>query len=407
MLISRMKKWTERIICINYRRTIPQKVNAIRKKDKIKVLFILAETSKWKTELLYQAMLNHERFDPIIGITLKTDDKPSESARKLLQLVSYLKNKRYDYQELIREDYIQTQIAPDIIIYQEPYYSTILRGFSYLHQLNSLFISITYGFHSVLLPFNNMGGLKDFAWFDCYENESTAHDAREYINGKRNNIVTTGLPMSEALLKYSKKENVWKENGKKKKIIWAPHHSIGFDYETICYGNFLNIAEYMIEISTKLQDKIQWAFKPHPLLRYKLELVWGKERTNQYYSYWKDNDYTQLEEDEYIDLFMQSDAMIHDCDTFTIEYLYANKPVLFLYNSKRSYDHLNHFAQEALNVHYKGIDTNDIDRFVNALINEEDVLFEKRNLFYEENLKTTMGKNASENIIHYILGEEL
>lgn len=405
-MITRIKNIVEKIICLLYRKSIPNKVKKLRSKEVIKVLFIISEASKWKTEYLYQAMCKHKRFNPVIGVTLKTDNKPSESAKSLLHLISYLESKEYDYTELIREDYIKTKINPDIIIYSEPYSSTILRGFNYLHNLNCLFISITYGFHSVLLPFNHFGGLKDVAWFDCYENESTANDAIAYVKGKRGNIITTGLPMSEIFLKYKQGPCVWRNNDNRKRIIWAPHHSIGFDYETITYGNFLQIADEMKQLSEKYKDKIYWAFKPHPLLRYKLDILWGKEKTDEYFSYWKDSDHSQLEEGEYIDLFMQSDAMIHDCDTFTIEYLYSNSPVMYLYNSDKHNCDLNNFAKEAHSVHYQGKSINDIIKFIDMIINNSDPLREKRSNFYNVHLNTNEGINASNNIIREILGTD-
>lgn len=402
-MISKIKNIAEKIICTIYRRTIPHKVKELRKKNKIRVLFIVSEASKWKTEYLYLAMRKHERFDPILGITLKTDNKPSESAKSLLHLITYLKSKNYDFIELIREDYIKTYLKPDIIIYSEPYSSTILRGYNYLHNLNCLFVSITYGFHSVLLPFNHFGGIKEVAWFDCYENDSTAEDAKKYTKGKRKNILTTGLPMSEIFLKYNPAIKPWKNNDNRKKIIWAPHHSIGFEYETITYGNFLKIAESMRLLSEKYKDKIYWAFKPHPLLKYKLELIWGAEKTNEYYSYWQNSDHSQLEEGEYVDLFMQSDAMIHDCDTFTIEYLYANKPVIYYFNNANHNDNLNSFAKQAISVHYKGTQISDIESFILNIIHEHDTLANERDWFYNNYLRIPQGINASENIINTIL----
>lgn len=402
-LIIRAKKFGRNCVGKWYRRSIPQKVAKIRVKEKISVLFVLSETAKWKTESLYLAMLEHDRFAPVLGITLKTDDKPSESARKLLQLIDYLKEKKYEFHELIRADYIKNNLKPDIIIYQEPYANNILREFNYLHNLYALFISITYGFHNTLLPFNNMGTLKAFAWFDCYENESTANDAIRYIRGKRKNIVVTGLPMSEVLLQRENKPSIWKNSGNKKKIIWAPHHSVGFDYETITYSTFLMYADYIKDLAITYQDVLQWAFKPHPLLKYKLTLLWGKDKTEKYYNFWETQEFTQLEEGEYIDLFQQSDAMLHDCDSFTIEYLYMNNPVMYLNNGKMHGD-LNSFAQIAYKLHVQGNNKADIKQFIEDVINGKDDNKGERTKFFEESLKTLYGTSASQNIINVILG---
>ena len=45
------------------------RVAKIRKKKKIRFLFVLQDLSQWKSENLYLFMLQHERFDPVLGIT--------------------------------------------------------------------------------------------------------------------------------------------------------------------------------------------------------------------------------------------------------------------------------------------------------------------------------------------------
>jgi DivIVA domain-containing protein len=63
------------------------------------------------------------------------------------------------------------------------------------------------------------------------------------------------------------------------------------------------------EFAEKYADRIQWAFKPHPLLRDTLyqHPDWGKERTDAYYGRWESMPNTQLETGAYVELFKQSD----------------------------------------------------------------------------------------------------
>ena len=44
----------------------PYLIKRMRKKDKIKVVFVLSELGKWKTESLYNEMKEHERFSPML-----------------------------------------------------------------------------------------------------------------------------------------------------------------------------------------------------------------------------------------------------------------------------------------------------------------------------------------------------
>ena len=90
---SLLHELKNRVDLFTYRRKIPKIVDRVRSKSKIKVLFILSDLSLWKTESLYRAMLEHDRFEPVIGLTLLTCDLPSEIIRKYQILVEYLKVK--------------------------------------------------------------------------------------------------------------------------------------------------------------------------------------------------------------------------------------------------------------------------------------------------------------------------
>ena len=105
-------------------------------------------------------------------------------------------------------------------------------------------------------------------------------------------------------------------------------------------------------------------------------------------------------------LFKYSDAMIHDCGSFKIEYLYANNPVMFLYKDEPPYDYTNWQTQKALLLHYRGQNKSDIESFIINVINGVDPLMEEREDFLNRYLTPPHGKTACENIINAILGEE-
>lgn len=110
--------------------------------------------------------------------------------------------------------------------------------------------------------------------------------------------------------------------------------------------------------------------------------LWGKEKTDRYYSEWECLPNAQLETGEYVDLFMTSDAMIHDCGSFTIEYHYTLKPVMYLVNGREHTKMMNAYAKEAYDLHYKGKNMKDIRSFIENVISERsDYLLEKRKIF--------------------------
>lgn len=406
MLISRvLNSLLYRIELYVYRKTIPSKVKRMRNNPKIKVLFVVSELSIWKTELLYCEMLKHPRFEPILGVALLTSDKPSEVIRKYQILTNYLSKKEFDYIELFGSD-IKDRIKPDIIFYQQPYTGFIDKNLFYGNNKEALFCYVNYAFNSIGQEWVGSSEFLHYCWQTYYENSI----ARNYYDSvlpiiSRNNAHITGLPFQNTLEKdCSQFPNPWKSQVKnKKRIIWAPHHTIPTAPNLLEYSTFLEVSDIMLEIAEEYKDEIQIAFKPHPFLLKKLYNIWGKERTDAYYQEWAQLENTQLVTGEYYSLFKHSDALIHDCGSFTIEYLYMNNPVMYLSNDKPHIETLNDFGKAAYNAHVIGQSKKDIEQFIQNVISEKDCLKQKRKQFLESFLTIPNTGNASLNIINSIL----
>ena len=130
----------------DYIERIPQKVAEMRKKDKITVLFVAYEVSKWKFEGLYHEMQKHPRFEPVIGLTSLIAETPNVMAQKTIDLENYFKENNLDFEPLSSQIDIQ-RINPDIIFYVEPYNGIIKDGLFYKANRQALFGYISYGFH--------------------------------------------------------------------------------------------------------------------------------------------------------------------------------------------------------------------------------------------------------------------
>lgn len=392
-----------RLFLSSIKQKIPQLVKDMRKKDKIKVLFVVSQLAKWKTENLYQAMKMHPRFDPMIGVALGIVDYPTMEAEKLNQLLGYIKEKGYSYTELRLTADIENRIKPDIIFYQEAsggINSYIL--FTSLH--NVLFCYSCYGILTLTEKELYNSPYQNICWQWFVESPLIIDYAKTVMSNRAKNLVFTGSPISDELL--SDKEDFtdpWKPQSQpKKRIIWAPHHTIGIGKEEISYGCFLQIAEDMKKLAEKYKDCVQWVFKPHPSLKQKLYYLWGEERTNAYWAFWADSDNCQLEEGKYTALFKYSDAMMHDCASFTVEYLYMQKPCMYLVNGKAH--PLNDLGSACYDLYYKGHNLDEIELFVNNVIHGVDPMKEKRQHFFNEYLLPPNGKSACDNIIDRILG---
>lgn len=388
-----------------YKLMLPHKVRKLRSKNTIKVLFVLTEIGPWKTKELYKAMLVHPRFQPILGIS-----ESAELSTAKAELINYLDELEYDYVDLdITPKLTFKKLSPDIIFYQKPYDWCYQPHLLFKKHLSALFCYVAYCFHTTNLKFGLSQPLFYCVWQQYYENDLLVTPERlSMMPDKGKQIIVTGLPIQDQLMKPKEQyQDPWKKQARsKKRIIYAPHHTISSKYKDgLALSTFLENADVMLEMMHKYSDRVQWAFKPHPLLYRNLLSVWGQEKTDKYYNEWKNADNSQFEDGEYDALFKYSDAMIHDCSSFTIEYLYTKNPVMFLVRQNGGSNPHNAFSQKADELHQKGLTKADIDSFILDVINGIDPLKEEKEKFYNDSLTPPNGKTACENIINSILGE--
>ena len=118
---------------------------------------------------------------------------------------------------------------------------------------------------------------------------------------------------------------------------------------------------------------------------------------------WANGENTAFVDGAYVGLFLASDAMIHDCNSFTVEYLAVNKPAMFL-DSGMTDDKINEIGKEARACYYKGYNEEDIENFIKMIIEGgNDELKERREAFYKNYILPPNGKLAAENIIDDLL----
>jgi len=378
------------------------KVWQIRRKKKINVAILVSEIGKWKTEELFLAMQAHKRFCPRIVVV------PSQyKDESIYEVTNYLKSKNLPYDLLSNNKTITNTFKADIIFYQEPYNGYYSRYHSYIYNLKALFCYVNYAFHSLVEKKANNQPLHRILWQNYFENESAAEDLRKSNNTNCDSIVVTGLPMTDKFLKYdSRCDNPWKNSvSGRKKIIWAAHHTLpGGDNLFINYSTFLQYYDFMLKMADKYKDDIVIAFKPHPVLKRKLRKIWGEDKVELYFKEWESRENTQLVEGDYVPLFMNSDAMIHDCSSFQIEYHYTHRPALYLTGDPiRHMKGMNRFAEAAFKLHYIGKCHEDIEKFILNVINGKDPMKEKRDIFYKEYLMPPNNRSSSQNILNAII----
>lgn len=375
----------------------------IRKKDKIHFGFLLQELTQWKSESLYKAMLKHSRFEPVLCIS-PSIGYPGAEAR----LIEYCKSKGYEFIWLNPDKTITDQADLDFVAPQKPYPTEM----HLLHQVDQNktipYVIIPYYLSTITEEWVVNKRVNLLCWKQFIDNESCREAWSKIHRLKGMTYLVTGLPvMDELLTPKEDLADVWPERDGRKRIIYAPHHTIAdLHVKGIGYSTFLDYCEFMLEMRDRYKDKVYFVFKPHPSLRNKLYEYWGAEKTEAYYSRWERPGVSHIEEGKYLSLFKHSDAMIHDCGSFTVEYLYTGNPVLYLVRDVSHIDNMIPYAKEAFDLHYKGLSRVDIEQFIQDVIAGKDPRAEERKAFFEKNLLPPHGKTACENIINAILGQE-
>lgn len=380
------------------------KMKRVRKHRKIRFLFILQELSQWKTETLYKAMLAHPRFEPILGVTKCLGYRGAEAG-----VIEYCKEKGYEYVWLDPDKPISEQIQVDLLTHQKPY----------LQEINPAhFINANRSIPTVYIPYY-LGTITEewvvnsrmayLAWRQFLDFKSNLEEWKRISRVQGCNYCLSGLPiMDELLTPKSSWEDVWPVHDHRKRIIYAPHHTIADRHWVgIGYSTFLEFGQFLLDMRDKYRDQVFFVFKPHPHLFDSLVSYCGEEKARAYFDAWKKPGCSHIEvNDKYIPLFKYSDAMIHDCGSFTIEYLYMGKPVMYLVRDEHHKDNMTGTSSRAFDLHYKGFTKEDIEGFIQDVIAGNDPRAGERKEFLEQELLPPYGKTACENIINEILGEK-
>lgn len=381
---------------------------SLKNKEVINVAFQLTNPSTWKNDYLFRAMEQSGRYHPYIVIMPPTyfrhNDQASidatiDATEHFVKEMGYEYVLPYDRGRHRWKDFRRSH-KPDIMVFSVPYKDTPPKYYIYQFK-NTLTCLIPYGFSSLNLLKLNYGLIfHGLVGLFMVETEIHKQTAASVAYNKAINCVVTGYPGVEVFMRKDYVPRMlWKpQETAKHRVIWAPHHTIdgGANIST-----FLRYYDDMLTLAERYADKIQFVFKPHQVLKMKLHKLWGEERTEQYYNRWQNLSNGQLEEGSYVDLFLTSDAIIHDCGSFTAEYLYVGKPCMYLVSDGDMTDKFSTFGQQAYAQYYKGRSLKEIEDFLQHVVIEgNDPMAEQRKVFFNEIL--TSDKMPSERIIEAI-----
>lgn len=378
-------------------------------KEPLNVVFMVLYSAVWKYDSVYKLMAKDSRFNPLILVCPVADNGKEHMEENFRPTVEMFKRKGYNvmsaYDESTNTFVDIASLHPDILMYAFQWSSHVDARYNVYTLQKYLKCYVNYSFKNNPFEWSIASREQSLMWMYFSECEDNKKLAQSFHPREFQNIHVVGYPIydevqaTEAIGKdWKKKDNVLK------RIIWAPHHSIEGRDNLIKLSTFLLYADDMLEFKEEYKDRVQFAFKPHPQLKTALynHKDWGKKRTDAYYKEWENGENSSFVAGEYIDLFKSSDGMIHDSHSFTVEYLYVDKPVMFMTNYDRE-SQCNAVGKKAFAAHYHGTSCEDIRSFIeDVILGGMDTMAEKRHQFYEEILVPPNGKSVAENIVNEI-----
>lgn len=212
------------------------------------------------------------------------------------------------------------------------------------------------------------------------------------------NLIISGYPKIESL---SSSFTFKKE---RKKIVLSPHHT--FNFPELSLASFQKFQDLYLDIPCKYPN-IDFVFRPHPLweINLKNKLGWSEEQYSKWISKLLSNKNVNFDRSpDYIELFNQSDALIHDCGSFVAEYLCTGNPCCFLMNQSSAYENFNSIGKMCLDQHYHAHHFDDVYKFIDeVVIGGNDPLNESRMIVVDKFIRPHQESPAQiiiNNLIH-------
>ncbi len=376
--------------------------------------------SVWKYDELYRLLEADARFDPQVFVcpwVVANGGRPigdgapgAEVSATMDASLDFCRKQGYSALKAWNGRWIDLdkELRPDLVFFSYAYNMTrpayLQKGIKH-----ALSCYVTYGFNTdgqeqrqFNLPFFSL------MWLGFYETPMHVELARKFAdNGGKN--VRLGGPLIFDEMRRRLQEgprSPWKTHGKKR-IVWAPHHTVDDLPNESHWCCFLQIAMPMLQLAQTLADCAEFVFKPHPKLFPKLCTLpgWGRKRAQEYYAAWDALPNGQLQQGEYIDLFLTSDAMILDCLSFMCEYMFTGKPQLFMLREKSFHPRFNAFGETVFRHLYHGTGMDAVAAFLEDVVFSGNDWMEPERMAFFRKTVDAVPSGASRNVFETIKAE--
>lgn len=376
----------------------------VQRGERIRVAFLQMYASDIQNLCIFEKMLTSRDFDPYIiinpDVMRSQDNLVTVVNRAYTESVAKYGEERvllgYDVDSQVATDYTEQF---DMAFTNNPYENMA-------HDYFKIEYWAKRGIPMLYIPYFYMGrcfvsmdNLRmesfNYFWKVFVENEYVIKQAKQYELVKGSNLVLSGYPKLDALYFIEERPR------NRKRVIIAPHHLIS-DNE-LHAGGFRQYADDLLSLPLRFPN-VDFVFRPHPLLFEALKDYWTEDQIET----WKKTFFANANVEyscggDYLNLFKNSDALMHDCGSYTSEYFYTGKPCAYIYKQGTDYSKAHsEFGTKCRNLHYAIHTLEDWNAFIkNVVMADEDVLKEQREVFAHESVMINYPK-ASEFIYNHI-----
>lgn len=317
----------------------PKIVSLIRNKSngKIRVLFLVNEISKWKTQSLYNLLSESENYEPIIALTIADIQmklSKEEKTKCLKDNYEFFKKRGmscvYAWDIKTNRAINLKSFKPQVVFFQQPW-NLSPKQTPYAVSKFALTCYVPYFVPNYGILEMDYSSFHKFLFRNYVLNEDWKNIYKEYAGESyQENIYSVGHTMLDNI--YLNKDKKVGHNY----VIYAPHWSIPNrkNKNDENYGTFLWNHKIILEYAQK-HPEFNWVFKPHPTLKRALKRIglFSDEEIENYYKEWE-KIAISCYSPNYMDIFLDSKALITDCGSFLIEYFCTGKPIIHLISNK-------------------------------------------------------------------------
>ena len=355
----------------------------------LRAVFLVSNASMFPALPLFSAMLRDSAFSPRVLVVPDLrwwGASPLPAMERCLSSLAPLVPERLLVAAAPLRDGSWPDLLDDadIVCYQSPYE---LSDWHYNPRFSArrrfLPIMVNYGFYRSLYDRFVMR-LPSYAymWMALFECSETLREYSEnsIVHGANGELV--GYVKMDRLAP-PRKDALPRQPGKRPTLLVALHHSLaGGQNDTLILSAFLRNADFLASLPDRY-PQVDFIFRPHPFLLKMLSLkrYWGREKTRKYFGELRSKPNVRWSDGpDYFPDFEASDAILQDCGSYLVEYLYTLKPCCYMLNSPDDRERLfSPLGQRCLDVCQIACDQKAIARFMEeTVIGGRDALREKR-----------------------------